>query len=493
VKLVASAQPAPEEPAGRWALAWRRIKAFFAAIARAFRRFWHWLLRKAGRGRGLPTTRPQKGALLIELPGIAGTLSGLDARFEGALLTSPELRKGMEARIREEAGPWRRLRFNIARRLGSRSYGRLAREAFKKQLLKLVSRRRREAEEERDGLDRRLEELRERRSSLERGLRAAERELESEKDRLLRDMGKRLELDPAKRVRENLEENLSRSGLISRDDAGNIRITARLIDRFAEIVLAGEIRNLPSRYAFALGRTPVNQGTFERDRLKIFDEVSRMDLIESLMMARLTHPSSRHLTEDDIRVNRELSGSTLHVVLVFDKSSSMAENNRILAAKKAVLALYKAVKRKDRRNIVDLVGFDTEVRPMDLVQVWESMPAGFTNTASALRVAHELVQKSNADLKIIYLITDGFPEAYTENGRNIAGDNEKSLALAIDEARELCRVRNVRLVHILLEPKERLFVDAAEKIVDAARGKLITTDPNRLAADMLMDYSVAVT
>ena len=493
VQIVASATPAPEKPAAWWARAWRKVTAVLAAIAAALRRFWRWLLRRSGRERPLPDRKRHSGALLIELPSLDGTLSGLDARFEGALLTSPDLRKGIEARVRQEAGPWRRLQFGLAKRFGTGAYGRMAREAFKRQLLKLLSRRKKEAELEEDELEKRIRDLREKRSGLDRGLRAEQSALESEKDRLLRDMGKRLKLDSEKRVRENLEEDLSRSGLISRDAAGRIQITARLIDRFAEIVLAGEIRNLPSRYTFALGRTPVNQGTFERDRLKMLDEVSRMDLVESLLMARLTHPSSRHLTEEDIRVNRELSGSILHVVLVFDKSSSMAENNRLVAAKKAVLALFKAVKRKDRRNTVDLVGFDTEVRPMDLVQVWESRPSGFTNTAGALRVAHDLVQKSAADLKLIYLITDGFPEAYTENGRNIAGDNDKSLALALAEARELGRVRNVRLVHILLEPKERIFVEAAEKIVDAAHGKLITTDPNRLAADMLIDYSGAVT
>jgi hypothetical protein len=38
-----------------------------------------------------------------------------------------------------------------------------------------------------------------------------------------------------------------------------------------------------------------------------------------------------------------------------------------------------------------------------------------------------------------------------------------------------------------------LFVDAAQKIAGAAHGKLITTDPNRLAADMLMDYTGTIT
>jgi Mg-chelatase subunit ChlD len=492
-RIISEAPGAPPETAGWLARLGRGIRAFFAAIAAAFRRFWHWLRRKLGLEKAPPAPKRAKGGLLIELPSLEGTLSGLDAKFEGAFLTSPDLRKGIEARIDREAGPWQRLRFRMARRFSRSSYAKMAKEAFRRQLDRLLSLRKKEADGERDELEKRIEDLRKRRRDLEQGLRTKQAEMESERDRLLRDMGRRAQTEPEKKVLEKVEEDLGRSGLIARDAAGNIQITARLIDRFAEIALAGELRNLPSKYTFALGRTPVQVGTFERDRLRTVDEVSRLDLVESLLAARLTHPEDRHLSEDDVRVNRELTGSTLHVVLIFDKSSSMAENRRIQAAKKAVLALYKAVKRKDRRNIVDLVGFDTEVRPMDLVQVWESKPAGFTNTGEALKVARDLVEKSSSDLKIIYLITDGFPEAYTENGRGVAGDNARSLTYALVEAASLVRLRNVRLVHILLEPQEKIFVDAAQQIVDAAHGKLITTDPNRLAADMLMDYSSTMT
>jgi Mg-chelatase subunit ChlD len=493
VKLIGDAPVEPEAAGGALSRLGRAIRAFFAAIAAAFRRLWHWLRRKLGLEKAPLAPRPARGGLLIELPSLAGTLSGLDAKFEGALLTSPDLKKGIEARIEREAGTWRRLRFRLARRFSQRSYTRMAKEAFRRQLDRLLSLRKKEADRERDELEKRIEELRRQRLGLEQGLRAKEAELESERDRLLKDMGRRASAEPEKKVLEKVEEDLGRSGMVSRDAAGNLQITARLIDRFAEIALAGELRNLPSKYSFSMGRTPVQQGTFERDRLRTVDEVSRLDLVESLMTARLSHPHDRHLSEDDVRVNRELTGSTLHVVLVFDKSSSMDENRRIQAAKKAVLALFKAVKRKDRRNLVDLVGFDTEVRPMDLVQVWEAKPSGFTNTGEALKVARELVEKSSQDLKIIYLITDGFPEAYTDDGRGIAGDNARSLAFALEQAAALVRVRNLRLVHILLEPREKMFVEAAERIAGAARGRLITTDPNRLAADMLMDCSGATT
>jgi uncharacterized protein with von Willebrand factor type A (vWA) domain len=173
---------------------------------------------------------------------------------------------------------------------------------------------------------------------------------------------------------------------------------------------------------------------------------------------------------------------------MFDKSGSMDENDRIVAAKKAVLALYKAVKERNPRNIVDLVAFDTEVAVMDLLGVWQSEPKGFTNTGEALKTARELISDSTADRKLVYLITDGLPEAYTEDGRVIAGDTKASLKYAISQAKELSYVSNVHLTMILLEHKEKIYVDSAEKIVTASEGRAVVVEPSELAAEMIMDF-----
>jgi hypothetical protein len=41
---------------------------------------------------------------------------------------------------------------------------------------------------------------------------------------------------------------------------------------------------------------------------------------------------------------------------------------------------------------------------------------------------------------------------------------------------------------ILLEHKEKIYVDSAEKIVNASEGKAILVDPSELASEMLMDF-----
>ena len=215
-----------------------------------------------------------------------------------------------------------------------------------------------------------------------------------------------------------------------------------------------------------------------------------MDIVSSMVNARLAHPSYKHIYDSDIITHRDIRSTISHVVLIFDKSGSMEENDRIQAAKRSVLALYKAVKHRNPRNIVDFIAFDSTVQVMDILQAWHSTPSGFTNTGEALSTAYELIRDSQADRKLIYLITDGLPEAYTDprTGAPRAGDLEKSLSIAVREAKKLKRIPRLKLTLILLEPEEEIYTEAAKTIAKAVDGDVIVTDPNELATEMLMDY-----
>jgi uncharacterized protein with von Willebrand factor type A (vWA) domain len=195
------------------------------------------------------------------------------------------------------------------------------------------------------------------------------------------------------------------------------------------------------------------------------------------------------MEDEDLIINHEVSSERSHVVLMFDKSSSMEENNRLLAAKKAVLALYKAAKRANPRNLVDLATFDTKVNITDLNELWGSAPSGFTNTGAAIKMARELIRTSRADKKLVYLITDGLPEAYTtKDGQAKAGDRKLSLDYALEQAGQLARIRDQRMIVLLLEPEADIYVEAATQIAKKAAGSLIVTDPKHLAGEMLVDY-----
>ena len=139
---------------------------------------------------------------------------------------------------------------------------------------------------------------------------------------------------------------------------------------------------------------------------------------------------------------------------------------------------------------MDFIAFDSYVKVMDLLQAWQCTPSGFTNTAEALSVANQLIRNSRADNILIYLITDGLPEAYTDpkSGKPRAGDLEKSLNIAVTEAIKLKKLVNLKFTIILLEPKEELYMEAAKTIAQASGGSVIVTDPKELATEMLTSY-----
>ncbi len=291
-------------------------------------------------------------------------------------------------------------------------------------------------------------------------------------------------------VQKALENELEDAGYLQKGKKNELLITSRLIDRFAEIVLSDELQKLPTKYSQKAGILGMSHGVYEKKKFRTVSDISHMDIVASLVNARLAHPTHRHIDDSDIVTHREIRSTISHVVLIFDKSGSMEENDRINAAKKAVLAIYKAVKNKNPRNIVDFIAFDSTVQVMDMLSAWHSSPSGFTNTGEALSMARRLIKDSQADHKLIYLITDGLPEAYTDKltGKPRAGDLEKSLHIAVSEAKKLRTINRLKLTMILLEPKERIYTEAAKSVAKAAGGSVIVTDPNELVTEMLTDY-----
>jgi uncharacterized protein with von Willebrand factor type A (vWA) domain len=256
------------------------------------------------------------------------------------------------------------------------------------------------------------------------------------------------------------------------------------------MVLSEELQKLPGKYSFAVGPAGASHGIYEKRRLRMAAESSRMAIVDTMVNARLAHPKQRHIYDSDITTHVEIRGTINHVVIVFDKSGSMEENQRISAAKKAVLALYKAVKHRNPKNIVDFIAFDSYVQVMDLLSAWQCSPSGFTNTSEALHTTFELIKNSRADNKLVYLITDGLPEAYTDprTGEPRAGDMDRSLHLAVTQAKKFKKIDRLKMTIILLEPKDKLYTDAARTIAQAARGNVIVTDPKELATEMLTNY-----
>lgn len=467
---------------------WIRMVAFFIRIGIAIKRFFAWLAGKFRRQEeeGTDMDGSKRPRLLLSFPSIAGSIGDLDSRFGNALLTSPNLQSEMEKEMMKKK-MFRRARLRWRRRFNRERYVEDARRVYHDKLEKRVKEKTSAVKAKQDAVARKAKETRIRKRKVEDTARKDFDDIKKEEAREERELQKKMRTVPEKKVKGEVLDKLETSGFIARK-GDTLEITGGLVDRFADLVFTAEVANLPMSYHAHYGASEV-EGIYERDRLRMVDEISRMDIVESMVNARIRHPDDRHIYEDDVFVYRELRGARNHVVLMFDKSGSMDENRRILAAKKAVLALYKAVKERNPRNIVDLVAFDTEVRVMDLLGVWRSEAAGFTNTGEAINTARALLSESTADRKMVYLITDGLPEAYSEGGNVYAGDTDKSLEYAVNQAREMRGLKNLSFTMILLEPEDSMYVQAAQQIVDAAFGKAMVLEPRELAAEMLMDFA----
>lgn len=312
---------------------------------------------------------------------------------------------------------------------------------------------------------------------------ALEREAEAAREQAERQREQRIK----EAVEARLKGELKDRGLV-RDDSGKLTVTYALVEKFARLVLDEESKALPEGIRLSL-QGSASTGLYEKGKLRSSEEVARLDIPSSLLEARLR--GSRHLMEEHAYVYREVRSESLHAVLMLDISGSMAEGEKLNAAKKALLALYTAVHRRYPDALVDIVAFDNNVRVLDLLALWEVPAGSFTNTGEALNVAHQLLRSSRATRKELYLITDGLPESYTDpaTGQVKSGNLPRAMDMALSRASELRTVTPLVSTLVLLKSDNAAFENAAREIARVLHGSVVVTDPRRLAFELLVRFT----
>jgi Mg-chelatase subunit ChlD len=315
---------------------------------------------------------------------------------------------------------------------------------------------------------------------------AQRRRLEEERDEARR----RAEAQAEARIRQGeerrVERELKERGFVA-EHRGELVVTYGLVERFARLLLEEESQRLPGDVRMSL-RGAGSTGVYEKARLQRPEEVAHLDLPGSLLAARLT--GSRHIDESTSYIFREITSERVHVVLAFDRSGSMSEEGKLDAAKKALLALFVAVHRRYPDATIDVFAFDNEIQILDLVELWECRAGAFTNTAEALRAAHLLLRASRATRREFYLITDGLPEAYTdEDGLVRSGQLDVAMEHALERARELATVTSLRSAVLLLKSEHPEYEPAARAIARTLRGEMVVTDPAHLGVELLVRWA----
>ncbi|HEV2318011.1 MAG TPA: hypothetical protein VGV89_10645 [Thermoplasmata archaeon] len=409
---------------------WERIRAFFARIAEFFRGLFGRSKKKKVR------SRPER---TLNFATLAAEGRTVDAGSLGAAINALSAREQTELRERVSDSLQRR-------------EGQLQREAEEK---------RKEAEAQQRRLAAEREEAR--------------RRAEQDVDRTVKDAEER-------RVREELTER----GLVA-ERGGELAVTFGLVERFARLVLEDETRALPGDVRRSL-KGQGSTGIYEKARLLQPEEVAHLDIPSSLLAARME--GQRHIEESTSYIYREVLSERVHVVLALDKSGSMAEGDKLVAAKKALLALYTAIRRRYPDATIDVLVFDNEVRVLDLLELWECPPGSFTNTGEALHLAHLLLRPSRANRKEFFLITDGLPESYTDaNGQVRSGNLDAAMENALARASELRTVGPLRFSMVLLRSQHPEYEKAARLLTRELHGELVVTDPTRLGFELLVRWA----
>ncbi|RLF68799.1 MAG: hypothetical protein DRN35_06440 [Thermoplasmata archaeon] len=440
------------------------------ALRRAFARVIKFLF---GRERG-----GRKREVRTPVRGLEGRFRGLSTALESRLLKDPELQREVDRRLVERWG-------ERGRRIVKRKFRDEEEylQASKRLLKEILQERLREREEE---MKRRREEAKRLKEEKKR-LMVGEEALKSR----LREEKKSLEEAARSWSRERLKEELLKSfermGYVRRGEGG-YEITESLVERFSELIYSEVVGEMGGMRRVLRGGQQVNLGMYERGRLKSVLEEPHMDLLESLIQSKMNHPRVRGIYEEDMVVLREEEVSLLHVIILFDSSGSMEERGRLGAAKRAALALYRAVKRDNPNNMVDFIAFATDVERVSLRDIMARTPHGFTNMEKALRAAMGLLKDYPGERNLVYLITDGLPEAYDTESGPVAGDLKEALRRSVEAAGELARLREVHFHFFLLEPRDETYVSAAREIVSAAGGTLVITDPENLEKQVVQRY-----
>ncbi|HVL48802.1 MAG TPA: VWA domain-containing protein [Candidatus Thermoplasmatota archaeon] len=461
---------------------WRRALAAIGRFLRAVLAAILWPIRALLRALGI--VKPRKPAVKgrdVLLPG------GLSVPgFRGRLASDPRVRSAIAGRLRT-MGTKERMRALWDRLVGREDYEDLAMRLMERDAAERARSRGSEYATREEAFAKRLSEVLDAERAEAERRDAALARLEQEREAEMKRIEASLKQGPERALESEIASELEDAGFLSKDGDAFLP-TTRLLERFSQIVFSEEARRIPPGQARATGAIVDGSGNLSREPMRSAYETAHLDVVGTLVNARTRHPHNRHIYEEDVIVHREDREAINHVVIVFDRSGSMEENERLKAAKRAVLALYRAVKDDDPAHIVDVIAMDTGVERVDLMGVWKSEPRGFTNTGAALRLAYDLLRFSKGERALVYLVTDGLPEAYTKGGVDIASTPDKCLAYALEQARLLRRRPGLGVVQILLEPEDELYVKAAERIAKEVDGRVLKASPKDLAATLLTEF-----
>lgn len=480
------------EKEGLFKRIWNAIKRFFRGIISFFIRIYNRMRAKTLKnGEVKEKGRKKKGAIALPFPSLQKDMDSWERKMDRKIEMDEGLQKAVNRRISDRYG-YTSGRIELERNADPEWY----REEARKILREEVEKTARESEKR---IEKKKNEVRQKKRRMDEDAIARKERIMGLKRGFETEMMKKekeIETLSKEEMKNQLIGSLSSMGYLKKLKFGDglenteeeWEITEALVEKFSELIYA-EVSEKRKGMIDRRGRQVSDAGVYEKARPRMVSEESRMDILESMVNARIRHPGDRTIDHDDMMILREVTTSELHGVIIMDISGSMDENMRIDAAKRSVLALTQAIKRENPRNRVDIISLSTRAKPISLKEVMAIEPKGFTNHQEAISMARSILASSRADKKILFMITDGLPEAYiNEEGEPVAGDFDTAMRKALIESSALLRLKDLTFDIFLLEPENEDFINSAKMIAKEGGGKIIVADPNKLAYQVMGTY-----
>jgi len=265
-------------------------------------------------------------------------------------------------------------------------------------------------------------------------------------------------------------EDLKKKGYLTEESVtGKISITAKSeqeIRRSALEEIFGKLRkSRQGDHHTHFSGSGEELGT-DRRSYQFGDRLEQISMTDSIRNAQINNGYSDFmLTENDLEIMETEYKTQTSTVLMIDISHSMIlyGEDRITPAKKVALALAELIKRKFRKDTLDIIVFGNDAWQIELKDVpYLQVGPYHTNTVAGLELAMDILRRRKNPNKQIFMITDGKPTCLKEGIRyykNSFGLDSKILRKTLNLAAQCRRIKiPITTFMIASDPYLRQFV-----------------------------------
>jgi Ca-activated chloride channel homolog len=295
---------------------------------------------------------------------------------------------------------------------------------------------------------------------------------------------------------DDIVQKLREMGLI--EDAGTgVQLTPRGVQRIRQDALREVFTSL-KKGSPGVHETPFTglgaERTSETKPYQFGDQPTNIDLTSTLTNAfRRGGIGDITLREEDLEVYETEYQAGCATVLMIDISHSMVlyGEDRITPAKQVALALAELIQTRYPRDFLALVTFGDDARLVSLNEL-PFLGAGpyHTNTRAGLQLARDLLRRTGAANKQIFMVTDGKPSAIFEpSGRlykNSWGLDPRIVNKTLDEA-VACRREKIPITTFMVA-QDPYLVSFVEELTKSNHGRAYFSSLGKLGETVFVDY-----